>query len=557
MTGPGGGWAPAVQWLFLDDTTPAGDLVSWLDATLPHCSWTCHVVVAGSDPRGRILDAVVRHLEREPLALVHLHQVVGDAEPAAAIEPLMTAAERFQAEAYRERTGARLVPLPILDLPADSDPRPLLELAGDLAGRLAKPSLLVSGRPRRATANRAAELGLRLYPVAGRDGDTVLEGLMAAHVLDSVMERLGTEDPLLAPCRPHLVAHGGRVFGCARQWQRRLSDSGLASGAPPVWNPVESLCAGCIADAAAASGPAVTANLRRREGRELALRVSAELVNAGWSAAAAGVSDTAVELSDGETQRSQALVQAALCRLDAGRLADADQALVAAAGSGAPAGLVAYHRAHVQVAWHDDIEALGRFEEALEHGTDVVTRDGLHLEMALSHIRLEEWADARGHLGHAGEPSPDVAFNLGVCDLNEGRAGPALNHFDRALELEPNPDDVGRVRFFRGYCLKELERWDEAVGDLERSIELETPEPAHHNLLGFCLFKLGRHAEAVECFERAVHLDPTSAVDWANIGVNLERLGEIGRAAELYRKALGMDPLIGFAAEGLERLEGK
>ena len=158
--------------------------------------------------------------------------------------------------------------------------------------------------------------------------------------------------------------------------------------------------------------------------------------------------------------------------------------------------------------------------------------------------------------GVSGAPKPEISFNLGVCDVNDQRAEHALVHFDDALALEPAADDLGRVLFFRGFCLKELERYDEAVVDLERSLELERAEPEHHNLLGFCLFKLGRHAEAVTSFERAVALDPGSAVDWANIGVNLERLGEHQRAVEMYRKALGMDPSIAFAREGLERLEG-
>ncbi len=192
----------------------------------------------------------------------------------------------------------------------------------------------------------------------------------------------------------------------------------------------------------------------------------------------------------------------------------------------------------------------------LELGVDSVSSDDLHFEMALSHIRLEEWADARTHLEQSGGPSAAIAFNLGVCDVNDDQAERALEHFDRALELGPAEDDLGRVRFFRGFCLKELERFDEAAEDLRQSIELEEPELAHHNLLGFCLFKLGRHAEAVASFERAVAVDPRSAVDWANIGVNLERLGENERAAEMYRKALAMDGGIGFAREGLERVGG-
>jgi tetratricopeptide (TPR) repeat protein len=280
------------------------------------------------------------------------------------------------------------------------------------------------------------------------------------------------------------------------------------------------------------------------------------LVDAGAPLAAAEVARAAAELSKNPGERADALIQTALCRLAAGQPREADEALLEARENRAPAGLVAYHRGHVQVAWRDDIEALEHFSEALDLGLDSVSVEDLHFEMAMSHIRLEEWPDARTHLEQAGGPSATIAFNLGVCDVNDGQPQSALDHFNRALELGPAEDDLGRVRFFRGFCLKELERFEEAIRDLRRSIELEEPALAHHNSLGFCLFKLGRHGEAVTSFERAVAVDPGSAVDWANLGVNLERLGRDEQAAEMYRRALRLDPSIGFAREGLERVGG-
>jgi len=546
-----------VEWIFVDGTTPVSELAGWLAAVLPHCAWSCHVVAAGADRDGAVLDTVVGYLAEEEVATVHLHLAATDRlQSLRTFGPLLDAASRFQTEAYRERTGARLVPLPILEVPLGADPAPALHTAGELAARLAKPSLLLWDDPDDAVADRAAGLGLRLYLGSlQRDADG-LEVLTAAHILDSTMERVDEAGSLLGPCRPHAVVVGGEVFACARQRFLGLPHSGLDPAAPPSWRPDTSLCPGCIADTIAGMGPSLAANRRRLEGRELALRTSGALVETGAHDTAAAVAMTAVELSCSSRERADALMQQGLCQLAGGRLEAADRALAAAAESGAAPGLIAYHRARVQVAWRDDIEALDRFAEALELGTDAVSREDLHFEMALSHIRLDEWAEARSHLERAGEPTAAVAFNLGVCDVNDGRAARALDHFDRALELGPAGDDLGRVRFFRGYCLTQLGRFEEAAEDLRRSVELEEAELAHHNLLGFCLYKLGRYAEAVASFERAVATDPSSAVDWANIGVNLERLGEEERAAEMYRKALGMDGSIGFAREGLERIAG-
>lgn len=546
-----------MEWLFVDDNAAAGGVVRWLAAVLPHCAWSCHVVVADTDRHGAVLDTVVDYLAEEEVATIYLHLVAKDRLPSTStFAGLLEASARFQTEAYRERTGARLVPLPILEVPPGADPGPALHTAGELAARLAKPSLLLWDDPDDAVTDDAVRLGLRLY-LGSRERDTdVLEILTAAHILDSTLERADGTGSLLGPCRPHNVIADGKVFACARQRILGLPDTGLDPGTPPSWRPDSSLCAGCIADTIAGMGPSLAANRRRIEGRELALRASVALVDDGAHDAAAEVAHTAIELSRSRPERADGLIQEGLCRLAAGRLDAADQALIAAADSGADPGLIAYHRARVQVAWRDDIEALELFAEAIELGTEAASATDLHFEMALSHIRLEEWADARIHLDQAGGPTPEISFNLGVCDVNDGRAARALEHLDHALDLGPAEVDLGRIRFFRGFCLKELERFEEAAEDLRLSIELEEPELAHHNLLGFCLFKLGRHAEAVASFERAVAADPTSAVDWANIGVNLERLGETRRAEEMYRKALGMDGSIGFAREGLDRVGG-
>jgi tetratricopeptide (TPR) repeat protein len=548
---------PPVEWLFLDADTPLGLLARWLAAALPHCAWSCHVVATGGDREGRLLKTVVDHLEREEVAMVYLHLVAGAGiGPAPEIEILMDAAARFQSGAYRERTGSRLVPLPILEVAPDADPGPALEAAGELVGRLAKPSLLLWDEPNETTITTAAALGLRLYLGSKARDNSIMEILTAAHVLDSTMARVDGAGEMLGPCWTHNVVADERTFDCGQQWRRRRSSAGLSDEHAPLWQPEASLCAGCIADTVAGMEASLFANQRQDEGRELALRASSALVDSGAHHTAAEVAQTAADLSRTPRERADALIQAALCRLAAGQLKEADRVLVESADCGAPAGLIAYHRGHVQVAWRDDIEALDRFAEALEIGLDTVSIEDLHFEMALSHIRLEEWPDARTHLEQSGGPSAAIAFNLGVCDVNDGQAERALAHFDRALEIGPPDEDLGRVRFFRGFCLKELERYEEAAEDLARSIDLEEPELAHHNSLGFCLFKLGRYREAVASFENAVAVDPGSAVDWANLGVNLEKVGEVSRAAEMYRKALGMDGSIGFAREGLERVGG-
>ncbi len=178
--------------------------------------------------------------------------------------------------------------------------------------------------------------------------------------------------------------------------------------------------------------------------------------------------------------------------------------------------------------------------------------------MAISHINLGEYPEARPHLDAASESGPQapIAFYRGICDLNhaEGNIEAALARFREALALGPEAEDRGRVLFYIGTCHKEKGQFDDAIAMLQQAVEADPEDLANHNLLGFCYYKLGRHEEAVTCFLRAVTIDPGSAIDWANLGSNLRDLGRTDEAITMYRKALTLDPTIGFARASLTRL---
>jgi ribosomal protein S12 methylthiotransferase accessory factor len=129
-----------------------------------------------------------------------------------------------------------------------------------------------------------------------------------------------------------------------------------------------------------------------------------------------------------------------------------------------------------------------------------------------------------------------------------------MDRFEEALQLDPAKEDLGRILFYIGTCLKEMERFDEAIDVLERAVRADPEDILNHNLLGFCYYKIKRHEEAVACFRRAVELDPRSAIDWASLGSNLRDLGRIDEAIEMYEKALSLDPTIGFARSNLIEL---
>ncbi len=147
-----------------------------------------------------------------------------------------------------------------------------------------------------------------------------------------------------------------------------------------------------------------------------------------------------------------------------------------------------------------------------------------------------------------------LEFYRGRNMYDQAMVEPALTCFKRALTLEPNAEDKPYLYSYMGSCLRDLERYEEAVPVLEAGLELDEERPDIHNILGVCHFKANRFAKAVHHFQRAVHLNPVSAIDYANLAINLQRLGRTDEAIHNYQVALGQDASIAFAAQNLAEL---
>ncbi len=548
--------------------------LAWLTSVLEHCCWRSHVSITGlaSSAEWNQLEAIVRvtatHLDRHPFAVVVLHPEVavapshpGDTE---VWSRMLEAAHAYQLEAYHEQGESRLLIAPIVTATDGAGPADLARGVRFFRDRSAPPMLAVREA---AAPPELAEDALDLRVLAGFPASAWDEGLVdrlgVHHVVDGALACLADGGGnLLEPCPRHLVLDEtcDRIFPCVQAWRGQDPGQPVLVGAQPgtwppeAWGPT---CRRCIASSTLAAGPDLVVSRRTAEGRELAVRLAVSLAQYGEPALAAELAGTAAELSGSDTERAVALIHSGLSLLECGRLREADEALQRADESTDDHGLIALHRGRVQVAWRDDIEALERFDEALAHASSSVPAADIHFLMAQSHVRLEEYDEARAHLASAAAPGREaqIAFFHGICDLNQERLETALSHFEEAAQLGPGPDDLGRVLLYLGTCLSRLDRHDEAIAVLRQAASADPDELAVVNQLGYCYYRLKRHEEAVACFRRAVELDPRSAIDWANLGSNLRDLGRVGEALEMYRRALALDPTIGFARENLERLD--
>lgn len=147
-----------------------------------------------------------------------------------------------------------------------------------------------------------------------------------------------------------------------------------------------------------------------------------------------------------------------------------------------------------------------------------------------------------------------IRFYIGQTHLTRGDPESALDYFNQALECHPDAQDLPDIYSYMGVCLKEMERYRDALDVLKKAKEMDDERTDVFNLAGYCHFKLKAHEKAIRAFKHAIRLNPSSAIDYANIAVNYREMGEKQKAIEYFRTALRIDPGIAFARENLERL---
>lgn len=147
-----------------------------------------------------------------------------------------------------------------------------------------------------------------------------------------------------------------------------------------------------------------------------------------------------------------------------------------------------------------------------------------------------------------------VEFYRGKNLYDQGEVSAALDHFDQALTQNPKEEDLPYIYSYKGCCLRDMARFEDAIAALEIGRKHDDERPDIHNMLGVCHFKGQRFDVAAEHFKRAVELNPVSAIDYANLAINLQHLGRADEAMHNYKVALSMDPEIEFAQKGLAQL---
>jgi tetratricopeptide (TPR) repeat protein len=174
-----------------------------------------------------------------------------------------------------------------------------------------------------------------------------------------------------------------------------------------------------------------------------------------------------------------------------------------------------------------------------------------------------------------------ASYLAGLLRVAIGDDLEALNHFDRAIALNPNQaaalyaramalQKAGRVEasildyertlrldpanadawFNYGAAQHLTQHFDDALTAYSKALELSPNNPTILAGRALTLHALNRDGEAIDDYDRAIALDPCDKVNWRNRAVSQMRIGDIEAALASFDEAFRLDPAYLAAADG-------
>lgn len=134
-----------------------------------------------------------------------------------------------------------------------------------------------------------------------------------------------------------------------------------------------------------------------------------------------------------------------------------------------------------------------------------------------------------------------VLFDRAYRHQQRGELGIAIQLYQRSLALEATAE----AHTFLGWSYSMLGRYEDAIAECHRAIELDPGFGNPYNDIGVYLMELERPDEAVAWLEKAMAAPRYEAPQFppTNLGRAYEDLGDLMEALRWYRRALQIDPL--------------
>ena len=111
----------------------------------------------------------------------------------------------------------------------------------------------------------------------------------------------------------------------------------------------------------------------------------------------------------------------------------------------------------------------------------------------------------------------------------------ALREYQRAIELQPN--DATAHHWLSNDALAALGRFEEAIAQGKRAVELDPLSPVINTDLGTTFYYAHRYEESARQLRKTLEIDPTFFYAHFNLGIALQAAGDLSGALAEYEKA--------------------
>jgi tetratricopeptide (TPR) repeat protein len=135
--------------------------------------------------------------------------------------------------------------------------------------------------------------------------------------------------------------------------------------------------------------------------------------------------------------------------------------------------------------------------------------------------------------------SPELYFFRGIAWMQLQRFDEAIDDLTKAIDLRP---DYFRAWQNRGLAWSNRRKYDKAVRDLNHAIGLRPNHSSTYRHLGFALLQTKDYDQAVEVFNKAIELEPEEYDHYHHRGSAWRKKGEYQRAIADYDRAIELRP---------------
>jgi protein O-mannosyl-transferase len=193
--------------------------------------------------------------------------------------------------------------------------------------------------------------------------------------------------------------------------------------------------------------------------------------------------------------------------------------------------------------WSHAIEVTGPNFQAQEHLATALAADGRVAEAGM-HFQAGVAIDPRAPLGY---------FNLALYDQLQGRVQQAIEGYNSALRLGPDPQLERKTLSNLASAYHQAAKDSQAEQTYKAAVQVDPSNPKTWLEMGLLEEGLQKYSEAADAFSRAANLAP-SAVEYLLLEKALHRCGRISDAAAAREKAQQISPDLASAQLVANRL---